>query len=330
LFGDPPKPDHLERLCAETVLTLNDAMCAYYIRPRAEGGCGEPLATAPTCPQWKQPAEKTCKDKEPNCPTWAHSGECANNPGFMLGSCPKACEQCDGQQLAAVPAWSRGLAGMAGRPLPAMRSVPAGGLGQVAGAVELTGVHAAEAAGASAVKLAEAKLASKLEAKLASKLEATLADSHSQLADSHKLVGATAAGSTPRLHNGSATRRLQGDRDLDPRAGRAHALAAGDRDFPPLSEDIGISAAAGGYRVLPHAEGDAAATSQVVEETVNDEISASEGGRAQSQAAEPQAHLSMATLRWQMYVGWVAILLLGAFIVGRRFCRAGRSKTRSK
>ena len=34
--GDPPKPDHLERLCAETVLTLNDAMCAYYIRPRVE------------------------------------------------------------------------------------------------------------------------------------------------------------------------------------------------------------------------------------------------------------------------------------------------------
>ena len=29
LFGDPPKPTHLERLCSETVLTLNDAMCVY-------------------------------------------------------------------------------------------------------------------------------------------------------------------------------------------------------------------------------------------------------------------------------------------------------------
>ena len=30
---------------------------------------------------------------------------------------------------------------------------------------------------------------------------------------------------------------------------------------------------------------------------------------------------SLATLRWQMYVGWAAILVLGAFMVGRKFCR---------
>jgi len=31
---------HIERLCAETVLELNDAMCDYYNRPVGEGGCG--------------------------------------------------------------------------------------------------------------------------------------------------------------------------------------------------------------------------------------------------------------------------------------------------
>ena len=51
-FGDPPLPGHLERLCAETVLTLNDAMCDYYARDKQHGGCGFPEIgrTVPTCP----------------------------------------------------------------------------------------------------------------------------------------------------------------------------------------------------------------------------------------------------------------------------------------
>ena len=79
LFGDPPTPSHLERLCSETVLTLNDAMCAYYRRPRELGGCA--LPEPPTCPDWKTPKAKTCADKETNCATWASEGECAKNPG---------------------------------------------------------------------------------------------------------------------------------------------------------------------------------------------------------------------------------------------------------
>ena len=34
---------------------------------------------------------------------------------------------------------------------------------------------------------------------------------------------------------------------------------------------------------------------------------------------------SLATLRWQMIVGWVAILALCGLVVGRRFCRSKRS-----
>eukprot|EP00966_Prymnesium_polylepis_P332282 7387792-Prymnesium_polylepis.1 len=53
VFGDPPQPTYLERLCAETVLTLNDAMCDFYDRPVALGGCG---STSHTCPAW-EPAQ---------------------------------------------------------------------------------------------------------------------------------------------------------------------------------------------------------------------------------------------------------------------------------
>ncbi len=45
---------------------------------------------------WKEPK---CEDAVPQCPTWAKNGECARNPGFMLGvevagKCVKSC--CEG------------------------------------------------------------------------------------------------------------------------------------------------------------------------------------------------------------------------------------------
>ena len=36
LFGDPPRPTHQERLCAETVWTINDALCDHYARPQPQ------------------------------------------------------------------------------------------------------------------------------------------------------------------------------------------------------------------------------------------------------------------------------------------------------
>lgn len=87
LFGDPPEPSHLERLCAETVWTLNDAMCDFYERPTEMGGCGAPMK----CPLWKQPKPRMCEDSIERCGEWARQGECEANAGFMIGSCPKSC-----------------------------------------------------------------------------------------------------------------------------------------------------------------------------------------------------------------------------------------------
>jgi len=36
-----------------------------------------------------------CEDKENDCAAWATSGECGNNPGFMLDSCCRSCVQLD-------------------------------------------------------------------------------------------------------------------------------------------------------------------------------------------------------------------------------------------
>jgi len=35
-----------------------------------------------------------CEDEHDNCVSWAASGECKNNPGFMKASCPKSCDAC--------------------------------------------------------------------------------------------------------------------------------------------------------------------------------------------------------------------------------------------
>ena len=124
-FGDPPLPGHLERLCAETVLTLNDAMCDYYARDKQHGGCGFPEIgrTVPTCPAWKAPKMRSCSDKHEECKGWASSGECTKNPGFMLGACPKACDQCGVAGMVKVPAWARGYALANGEAAPYMRGV---------------------------------------------------------------------------------------------------------------------------------------------------------------------------------------------------------------
>ena len=112
-FGEPPVPKHLERLCAETVLTLNDAMCDFYEKPHEEGGCAL-QHEANRCPKWKPAERGQCADSHTNCANWAKDGECKNNPGFMEGSCPKSCGLCDRAVSADVPVWRRGLAIAAG------------------------------------------------------------------------------------------------------------------------------------------------------------------------------------------------------------------------
>jgi len=39
----------------------------------------------------------TCEDQHKSCKSWAYSGECVNNPEYMLEYCPAACQQCVGK-----------------------------------------------------------------------------------------------------------------------------------------------------------------------------------------------------------------------------------------
>jgi len=45
-----------------------------------------------------------CGDGHPNCRTWAFSGECARNQGFMRSTCKASCHQCDRDPTAAAAA----------------------------------------------------------------------------------------------------------------------------------------------------------------------------------------------------------------------------------
>lgn len=35
-----------------------------------------------------------CEDDNDACTGWAASGECTNNPGFMMGACKESCDVC--------------------------------------------------------------------------------------------------------------------------------------------------------------------------------------------------------------------------------------------
>ena len=62
------------------MLTINDAMCEYYNKPVALGGCG--VATPVQCPKWK-PIDGSrghgCVDSSAaSCATWSSAGECGS------------------------------------------------------------------------------------------------------------------------------------------------------------------------------------------------------------------------------------------------------------
>lgn len=122
----PPSqaPTHLERLCAETVLSLNDAMCDFYNRPTAEGGCGHGAEKQAVCPAWEPAGPAACADQNEQCKEWAAAGECRRNAGFMEGTCPVACGACPTAATGAIPAWTRGLALAAGAPAPPLSPAP--------------------------------------------------------------------------------------------------------------------------------------------------------------------------------------------------------------
>ena len=140
-FRPPNAPKRHEKLCAETINTLNDALCDFY-----GAMCPPPPEGAPPlrCPPHEQPGEtcanidedceakarsggcntpavrsnclqtcsKCCGDAHPRCLGWALNGECTKNPGFMASACKLACNQCpaaggggaaDARRIAASP-----------------------------------------------------------------------------------------------------------------------------------------------------------------------------------------------------------------------------------
>jgi len=75
--------------------------------------CGTPTP-APTTPAPTTPAPTTpappppptpgsCSDQNQNCPAWAASGECENNPAYMLVNCRQSCGVCSSPTTPSPP-----------------------------------------------------------------------------------------------------------------------------------------------------------------------------------------------------------------------------------
>ena len=47
-------------------------------------------------PPTDPPSGGDCQDLNEYCEYWASTGECQNNPGYMLPNCPKSCNACGG------------------------------------------------------------------------------------------------------------------------------------------------------------------------------------------------------------------------------------------
>ena len=86
---------------------------------------------------------------------------------------------------------------------------------------------------------------------------------------------------------------------------------------------------AGGAGGALHGAAAEAARQEAAAQVLRDAAAASDGAASDGAAAAEFAashagggNGSPATLRWQMHVGWAAILVLGAFMVGRKFLQA--------
>ena len=132
-FRPPEKPRPNQALCAETINTLNDALCDFY-RTRCPGA--ESLECAPhesdgkaiceneaeNCAaretvkrgqctdqdlrECRQACTHCCGDSDPKCRGWAFGGECHKNPAFMKSACQGSCKQCKAEGDA-VPSHAR-------------------------------------------------------------------------------------------------------------------------------------------------------------------------------------------------------------------------------
>jgi len=64
-----------------------------YMLKSCRKSCKQCTETKPTPKPTPKPTG-TCVDDNTSCPGWAQSGECQKNPGYMLKSCRKSCNQC--------------------------------------------------------------------------------------------------------------------------------------------------------------------------------------------------------------------------------------------
>merc|ERR1719259_1081614 len=76
--------------------------CASKCLPAKKAACKEPCflnhkceCRSPDHDCQKRRDNTKCEDEHPNCPSWASSGECSRNPGWMNGNCPESCGVCD-------------------------------------------------------------------------------------------------------------------------------------------------------------------------------------------------------------------------------------------
>lgn len=135
------RPQPKQAICAETINTLNDALCDFYRKscPGASdlacaphqaddsqptcsnehedcvdrvrkagmrpGNCGGALVT-----ECRQTCMGCCGDSDPRCLGWAFGGECSRNPAFMKEACKGSCRQCE-KDKAALQALQQGVGG---------------------------------------------------------------------------------------------------------------------------------------------------------------------------------------------------------------------------
>jgi hypothetical protein len=133
-FRSPGVPSARQAICAETINTLNDALCDFYRRtcPGDEAlECPPHVAKAEEAPcanlredcdavvkagqchgerlrDCAQSCTGCCGDEHPRCLGWAFGGECKNNPGFMKSTCKLSCHQCETAAPAANVAPKKG------------------------------------------------------------------------------------------------------------------------------------------------------------------------------------------------------------------------------
>jgi hypothetical protein len=264
----------LHRACATAIASPRTHCC--FVRPHTLSPRDPPTRThTRTAASW-------C-DGTRDCFPWR---ACAllpgvKNPGFMLGSCPKACDQCGAAGMVKVQSWARGLALAGGETPPTMRG----------------------------------------------------ADGPARIAASDGIDLSKANTASERTWRAMASRRLRGAAKVagmatrDAGDGAAGAKAAKAAPVPVLDGKTLRPALASLNATLPTLQRMRAELDEAAAKAAHAAHATHEAHEAPDEApAHAESGGSLTTLRWQMYVGWMAILALCGLMVGRKFFRRAKGK----